>query len=268
MRWLARSELPYAPARVTALGNAVRLYAGLGLLAAMCLLISPVMIGLGLLLPAPRRGRFARSVITWVFRTHFRAMERAGAMRLDLSALESLNAAPAMVIAPNHPSMIDAALMLSCVPNLTCIMKASVLDNALFGSGARMASYITSDPPRHMLRAAGECLQAGRHLLLFPEGTRTQALPVNRFQRTVGVIARRAGVPVQTVIIETGTAFLARNWPLLRVPEMPMVYRIRLGRRFEPPADVDAFSAELEAYFHDELAGARLPVLPVSASSR
>ena len=119
-----------------------------------------------------------------------------------------------------------------------------------------------------MLRAAGDSLHAGRHLLLFPEGTRTRQLPINALQRTVGVIARRANVPVQTLIIETNTAFLAKGWPLLRVPAMPMVYRVRLGRRFDPPADIEAFTAGLDAYFHQELVGARLPTLPVNAASR
>ena len=42
-----------------------------------------------------------------------------------------------------------------------------------------------------------------------------------------------------------------------------MQYKLRLGRRFETPDDVDAFAVELEAYFRDELARAMLPVLPV-----
>ncbi|MEP6789717.1 MAG: lysophospholipid acyltransferase family protein [Ramlibacter sp.] len=267
MPWLDRSDSGYAPRGAVAPGDWMRLHAGLALLALMCVLLTPLMVALGLLMRGKRRGRFARSTITWVFERHLRAMERIGAMRLDLGELDALRDAPAMIIAPNHPSMVDAALALSRLPNLTCIMKSDILDNVLFGSGARMAGYITSEPPRQMLRAATESLKAGRHLLLFPEGTRTGVLPVNRFQRTVGVIARRAGVPVQTVIIETGSAFLAKGWGPLRVPAMPMHYRVRLGRRFEAPADADAFSAELENYFRDELARARLPDIPVTDAS-
>ncbi len=272
MRWLARSELRYAPARVTArmtaFANGLRLYAGLALLAALCLVITPAMVVRGFALPKASRAPFARRTITWMFSRHLRWMERLGVLRLDLNALELLRDAPAMVIAPNHPSMIDAALALSRLPNLICIMKAEVLDNILWGAGARMAGYITSEPPRSMLRAAGDSLHAGRHLLLFPEGTRTRQLPINALQRTVGVIARRANVPVQTLIIETNTAFLAKGWPLLRLPAMPMVYRVRLGRRFDPPEDIDAFTSALDDYFREELAGARLPTLPVNAASR
>ena len=264
----AGSELHQAPARTSALANAARLYAGLGFFAAMCLLASAVILAGGVLMPRERRRRFARGMISRMFRLYLGSMERIGGMRLDLGALDALRDGPAMVIAPNHPSIVDAALVLSRLPNLTCIMKADIRRNVLFGTCARMAGYITNDPPRSMLRAAVVHLQAGRHLLLFPEGTRTGQLPVNQLQRTVGLIARRAGVPVQAVIIETSTAFLGKGWPLLRIPAMPMAYKLRLGRRFDPPADVDAFAAQLEAYFRDELAGARLPALPVGPGSR
>ena len=69
-------------------------------------------------------------------------------------------------------------------------------------------------------------------------------------------MARRAGVPVQTVFLESNSGYLGKGWGLFRKPEFPLVYRARLGRRFDVPADIAAFSAELEAYFRTELAGA------------
>jgi hypothetical protein len=35
---------------------------------------------------------------------------------------------------------------------------------------------------------------------------------------------------------------------------LPLQYRVRLGRRFDPPQDVREFTAELERYFTRELA--------------
>ncbi len=258
--------MPHRP--LALLGNAVRLHVGFAALALLCLAFSALAPGATLFMRPARRGPFGRGMIRWIFGTHLRLMEQLGVMRLDLSELDALEHAPAMVLAPNHPSMIDAALMLSRLTRLTCIMKADILHNPLFGSGARMAGYITNDPPRQMMRAADDSLTAGRHLLLFPEGTRTLQRPVNAFQRTVGVIARRTGVPVQTLFIETPSPFLCKGWPLFRVPHMPMVYRVRLGRRFEAPVDVEAFSAELEAYFREQLATARLPCLPLPPEAR
>jgi len=67
-----------------------------------------------------------------------------GCLRLDLGALDALRSAAPMVIAPNHPSMVDAGLVLSRLPDLACIMKGEILDSILFGTGARAAGYIAS----------------------------------------------------------------------------------------------------------------------------
>ncbi len=268
MRWQARSDLNVPAHGVGTVANAVRLYGGLALLAAMCLLASALILPGTLLLRRQRRRMFARGLISAMFRQYLGAMSAVDGLRLDLTALDALRDGPAVLIAPNHPSMIDAALILSRLPDVTCVMKADILDNLLFGWGARTAGYITNDPPRSMLRAAVQRLREGHHLLLFPEGTRTVQTPLNPVQRTVGIIARHAGVPVQTVIIETNSAFLGKGWPLSRIPAMPMVYKVRLGRCFDPPRDADAFTSELEAYFQSELATARLPVFPIHAGSR
>jgi hypothetical protein len=63
-------------------------------------------------------------------------------------------------------------------------------------------------------------------------------------------------VPVQTLIIETDSPYASKGWSLFRAPRFPITYRMRLGRRFEPPADARDFTVELEAYFRDTLVGA------------
>jgi 1-acyl-sn-glycerol-3-phosphate acyltransferase len=115
-----------------------------------------------------------------------------------------------------------------------------------------------------MVQLAVNDLHQGSHLLLFPEGTRTARFPVGPLQGTTGLIAKSAGVPVQTVFIETSSGFLGKGWPLLRAPKMPITYRVRLGKRFDPPQHTARFVSELEQYFQTELAHAQLPGFPVS----
>ncbi|TPW14759.1 MAG: putative phospholipid biosynthesis acyltransferase, partial [Halothiobacillaceae bacterium] len=61
--------------------------------------------------------------------------------------------------------------------------------------------------------------------------------------------------PVQTVFIETDSRYLSKGWPLFRKPALPITYRIRLGRRFEPQDNVRSLVTELERYFAAELSG-------------
>jgi 1-acyl-sn-glycerol-3-phosphate acyltransferase len=124
------------------------------------------------------------------------------------------------------------------------------------GSGSRLARYIKNDSPRQMIRESVENLRRGCVLLLFPEGTRTTRAPINSLTPSVGLIAKLANVPVQTLLIETDSPYLSKGWPLFRRPNLPITYRVRLGKRFAAPVDAAAFTVELDDYFRATLQGA------------
>jgi len=155
-----------------------------------------------------------------------------------------------------HPCLIDALLILTRHPNIVCVMKAELMKNVFLGAGARLARYVRNESSRQMVKESVAHLKDGGVLLLFPEGTRTTRAPINALAGSVGLIAKQAGVPVQTLIIETDSPFLCKGWPLFKRPDLPITYRVRLGVRFPPPRDVAGFTAELDAYYRTELAGA------------
>lgn len=205
------------------------------------------------ILPKHFAGVVGRFAIMFGFHLYIRFLAMMGSFRFDISELDALRGQPPMIIAPNHPCLLDAVMVISRLPNVACIMKASLIDNIFLGAGARLAGYIRNGAARKMMRDAAASLRKGNHLLIFPEGTRTTRLPINSFTGGVGFIACRADVPVQTVFIETNSLYLSKGWPLFRIPALPITYRIRLGRRFEPGNDTKAFIRELEHYFAEEL---------------
>lgn len=208
---------------------------------------------LSLLLPAAMGRRVGRFAAMGAFRLHLGVMEALGAWRLDLRELDALRDAGPLIVAPNHPCLLDAVLVVSRLPDAVCVMKGRLLNNFLLGPAARLARYVRNDTLLKLVTRAGEELRAGGQLLLFPEGTRSTADPIGPFTEAVGALSKRTKVPVQAVIIEADHRFLGKGWRLTRVPELPLTYRVRLGRRFDPPADVRAFTAELEQYFRREL---------------
>jgi len=105
-----------------------------------------------------------------------------------------------------------------------------------------------------MIRLAVADLRRGGRLLVFPEATRTVRRPVNPLSGGFALIARKARVPVQTILIETDSPYLRKGWPLFRRPPLPIRFRLRLGRRFEPSDDTGALVAEVERYYASELA--------------
>lgn len=254
--------------------RALRAYAvlfyGFGLLGLCSLAWSMLALPLQALLPVHRARALGRQLIARGFRFYLGALEASGAFRFELSALDALRGAGPLILAPNHPSLLDAVMLLSRAPQAACVLKAPLLDSVFFGAGARLAGYIGNDSPIDMVRRSVAELRRGGQLLLFPEGTRTTRAPLNPFRGAISLIARQAGVPVQTIFIEANSAFLGKGWPLLRRPVLPLRYRVRLGRRFEPSRDLHAFMRELEQYCAREMQAqpAAPQPLPAGAESR
>ena len=232
------------------------LLTSLTLLGGICLSWTLLALPLLLVLPEGAGRRCGRLGILLGFRLYVWTLILMGAYRLDLRALRALREGPPVVLAPNHPSLIDALLIIAHEPRVACVMKSSLMNNLFLGAGARLARYIRHDPPRRMIHDAVAELRRGGIVLLFPEGTRTTHLPINALQAGVGIIAKEAGVSVQTLIIETDSPYARKGWPLFRPPSMPIRYRVRLGRRLDPPVDVRAFTAQLDQYFRAKLEGA------------
>ena len=231
-------------------------YVLLALLGVICLAFSVWALLMYPLLSRRRGTAAGRFGIMAGFRAYSWALALTGAYRLDLRALDALRDAPPLILAPNHPSLIDALLILARHPNMACVLKAQLMQNVFLGAGSRLARYIPSDQPRQMIKDAVADLRRGGRLLLFPEGTRTTCEPINPLKASIGVIAKHAQVPVQVLIIETDSPYLGKGWPLWRRPTLPITYRVRLGRRFEPPTDVNAFMLALQREYTQQLRNA------------
>ena len=232
------------------------LYSSLTLLGLICLAWSVFALPLFFLLP-PRAGTaIGRRGIMLGFRIYAWSLAVTRVYRLDIRDIDSLKGGPPLILAPNHPCLIDALLILTRHPNIVCVMKSALMRNLFLGSGSRLARYIRNDSSRQMVKESVAHLRDGAILLLFPEGTRTIRAPVNCLVGSVGLIAKHANVPVQTLVIETDSPFLSKGWPLFRRPALPITYRVRLGKRFDPPSDVEAFTMELDRYYRQALQGA------------
>src|ERR1700733_10510218 len=229
------------------------LYSSLTLLGLTCLTWSIFALPLYFILPTRLGTAVGRFGIMAGFRIYSWSLAATRTYYLDLRAVDTLRGGPPVILAPNHPALIDALLILTRHPNLVCVMKSELMKNVFLGSGSRLARYVRNDSSRQMVKESVAHLQAGAVLLLFPEGTRTTRAPINPLVGSVGLIAKHAKVPVQTLLIETDSPFLSKGWPLFKRPQLPITYKVRLGRGFEGPSDVSAFSASLDAYYKEEL---------------
>ena len=172
-----------------------------------------------------------------------------GMLYVDAEVLDRLAGEPGLIVVANHPSLLDALILVARLPKSACIMKAELIRNVFLGGGARLARYVRNDSPRAMVRLAVADLRAGGQLIVFPEGTRTTRWPVDPFKPGVTLIARLAQAPIQTVFIDTESPYLSKGWPLWRLPPLPIRFSVRLGERYAPTADGEALLRQLEQAF-------------------
>jgi len=225
------------------------LYGVLLLLGMMSTIWNTVAMLLYPLLPRLRGQVVGRAGIAYGYRLFWWLASLTGMIRLHAESLDVLRHEPGgLIVVANHPSLLDALMLVARLPRGVCIMKASLMRNVFLGAGARLARYICNDSPRNMIRLAVAELKQGSQLVLFPEGTRTTQAPINDFRPGVTLIAKLAGVPIQTVFIDTESPYLGKGWPIWKLPPLPIVFRVRLGERFAPSEDADALLKTLHGY--------------------
>lgn len=198
-----------------------------------------------------------QTVIHRLFRFFCRWLQVTRQFQIDFGDVEELAKKKGIIIAANHPSILDVVFLLSKLPRAVCIMRAGLIRNPAFGGGARLAGYITNDLGADFVREAARKLHEGENLLIFPEGTRTrQGRALNPFKKGFALAADIAGAEIHTVFIERSGSHLGKETPLLQAAELPIRIRLRRGEVFRPkpgePAKV--LARRLEDYFRSHLA--------------
>jgi len=232
---------------------AVPVYALLTLLGLISLVWNLIAMVLQPLLPADMARSLGRRVIAGAYRCCWGIASASGLMVIDATCLDVLREERGLIFVANHPTMLDALLLVARLPRSACIMKADLMRNIFLGAGARLAHYIRNDSARTMIRLSVQDLRQGGQLVIFPEGTRTVAPQLNKFRPGVTLISKLAQAPIQTVFIDTDSPYLAKGWPIWRVPPLPIVVTLRLGERFAPATDSDALLRDLEQYYRQNM---------------
>lgn len=225
---------------------------GLSALAVLCIGAIPIFL---LLIGLPRRvqHRAARGLIRWGLLFYLALLRALCQVHIDARGLvQPAPAGPRIVIA-NHPSVLDAIILMAHLPNACCVLKASLLHHPLFGIPARLAGFVSNAEPRQMIQDSCATLREGATFILFPEGTRTTDFPLNPLGSACVILSKQSQVPLQVVLLEFSSPYLGKAWGWFRPPCLPLHIRVRSGRLLEPPTYTGAAMSELEGYFRAEL---------------
>jgi hypothetical protein len=88
------------------------------------------------LLPRGAGRRLGRAAIANGYRGYWRFTRPFGLLKLDTDALDALRDEGGLVIVANHPSLLDAMLLVARLPRSACVMKASLMHNPFLAGGA------------------------------------------------------------------------------------------------------------------------------------
>ena len=210
------------------------------------------------LLLAPDRERFgpvSRRGTRRMFDLWLRWMHASGAVNVVWKGFDRPLAAGVVYVA-NHPTLIDAPLLLARLPEAVCIFKPALLRNPFIAPAALMSGYVSGDQGVDLIRNAAARVVAGQSLLIFPEGTRTKRGGVlNPLKPGFALIARRANAPVRIIRIQAGPLLARKGHPWWRVPPLPGWIEFTLDELI-PPDRLDtpvALTAFLDARLRGSL---------------
>jgi 1-acyl-sn-glycerol-3-phosphate acyltransferase len=225
-----------------------------------CLVLSLVVLPL-LCLRAGRRDVAevrAQKAIRNAIRGWLGALERLGIVRVHCSGAERLGEPGTLVVA-NHPTLLDALVLMAYMPQADCVVKQRYYDNFFLGGPARAAGYIPSRGGPEVVEACVERLVRGRSLIIFPEGTRSPVGGLGPFQRGAAHIALRAGRDPLPVVVtcEPPTLYHGQAW--WDVPERrfdlglevgePLRVKQLVGADASPGRAARALTAALREHF-------------------
>ena len=124
-----------------------------------------------------------------------------GFFRLRIQSLEAIPLRGGVILAGNHPSVLDGILLLIVSPRPVRFLVAEelfyhpLLRWAFEGMGC-IPVYRTKTRNGDALRAAVEALERGEVIGIFPEGTTSDGGVMRQLKRGVGLLALKTGMPI------------------------------------------------------------------------
>jgi fatty-acyl-CoA synthase len=196
-RWRALAQLARAGLVAHAAGAPRALYAVYFALL-VALLAPPLWLAAVVL-----RGRATRGVQ----RLAARLMLRLTGCRWSVEGAAHLAGAGPFVLAANHASYADVAVLLALVPrDFVFVAKREVLDSWMLGPLVTRGGHLTVDRLDFQQGVAdtakvGSALAGGQTVLMFPEGTFTRAAGLRPFRLGAFKAAAEAGAPIVPVAL-------------------------------------------------------------------
>ena len=139
------------------------------------------------------------------------ASVRAAGIRVEITGMENIPAGRACIFMSNHVSNLDPPVLLPLIPGrISVLLKEELMRIPIMGTAMRMGKFIPVDrrpnptQAKATIDAAADALRSGLHIVIFPEGSRSQDGRLLPFKKGPFYLGKETGAPVIPVVI-TGT---------------------------------------------------------------
>lgn len=183
-----------------------------------------------------------RRASLWAMRNWCKSSARGLHIEVVESGLSNVPPAP-FVYCSNHQSLLDILVLGSVLPgDFKWAAKRSLMKIPFLGWHLQLAGHVPVDRNSGSRAAAEvigrftEVLQAGKPLLVFPEGTRSEDGLLRAFKNGGFYAAVRAGVPVVPVALE-GTHVLMKKGAIDSGDGSMRTVKVKVGAPLYPLAE-------------------------------
>ena len=179
--------------------------------------------------------KFGRRFISGALRFFIFLMHSMRIVDLEVDDKKKFRELSSKIIVANHPSLLDAVMLISLIPNADCIVNAYLKRNVL--TGVVMQLYILgSREIEDIFKSCNESLNQGNCLIIFPEGTRTPRTGRNILKKGAARIALTYGCGIIPVHIGGTDKFgLGKKDPITGFnPRDRYVYRLTMMPEISP----------------------------------
>lgn len=243
--------------RIFATGLSFAIFGFFGVILTVILL--PVLL---LTRETPARRKFGKILLKISFQSFLWGMQLLGVMELKTKNLDRLKTGGRLVLS-NHPSLIDAVILIAIIDNPNGIIKSSLFNNPSMYGLAKIAGLMRNVEGPELIRKSIESISTGENLIIFPEGTRTRVLGEVTFKQGAAYIAIKGKINITPILIVTSEPVLRKDHSWYRVPSKKPVFTVSVldevdvATKFNPRGDLLIEAAELteylEEYFTHEL---------------
>jgi len=168
-----------------------------------------------------------RHCIMLAARFYLGCLRGLGVLQIKFENMHLINQPGTLIIA-NHPTLLDAVLLMSVMPHANFVIKASVSDNPFISIIVSLAGYIPNNETGiALVKRASSALKNGETVMIFPEGTRTDFTQGMNFKRSAANIAIQADCLILPIIISCEPITLRKHEPWYSIPSRRPLFHLR-----------------------------------------